>query len=466
MAKASATATATREASTRTSRSVWLTLVLEYRRPLASGARWALRDLDEVQIGRGGERATIRDAGTKALAVEVPDGRMSTRHGRLARLATGWAFEDLGSKNGSRVGGAAVKSARLADGDLIELGETLFLFHEEEEGSEANDLAAPVTIAPGLTTLSPSLARSYADLAAVASADVPVLLLGETGTGKEVAARAVHGLSGRKGRFVAVNCGALPRDLVEAELFGHRQGAFSGATESRVGLVRSADKGTLFLDEIGDLPLTSQAALLRVLQEREVTGVGETVTTKVDIRVVAATHRDLRAECEAGRFRSDLLARLEGYSARLPPLRDRCGDLGDLIATLIRRIAPDRAERIALQPAAARAFATYDFPCNVRELEQALRASLALARDDVITLAQLPERMREPAREREAEAPVSKPTPSSQLSAEDVALKQRLGALFTEHAGSINGVARAMGKDRTQIKRWIARFGIDPEAYR
>jgi len=464
MRKPGATVTATREGDARSESWPQLVVLFECRRPAAGGARFDLAELDEVHLGRG-ERRAARPASGRSLTIEVPDGRMSTRHGRIARLAHGWAFEDLGSKNGSRVAGAPVRVSPLTSGDVLELGETLFLFQEGSVRGPAGEPSTSQAHAAGLTTLSPALAQSYEDLSAIACADVPLILLGETGTGKEVAARAVHQLSRRKGRFVAVNCGALPQTLVEAELFGSRQGAYTGAVESRVGLVRSADRGTLFLDEIGDLPLPSQAALLRVLQEREVTAVGETAPTAVDVRVVAATHRDLRAACAAGTFRPDLLARLEGYSARLPPLRERRCDLGLLLASLLERLAPERAPRITVQPAAARALCAYDFPGNVRELEQLLRASLALARDDVLTLAHLPERVRDPAPSGEAPSREA-PARAATLSADDQTLRDQLCALLASHQGSINGVARALGKDRTQIKRWMTRFEIDPEVYR
>src|SRR5207302_1217977 len=189
---------------------------------------------------------------------------------------------------------------------------------------------------------------------------------GETGTGKEVIARAIHAASRRPGAFVAVNCGALAPNLVESELFGHKKGAFSGATEDHNGLVRAADKGTLLLDEIGDLPVPTQAALLRVLQQREVLPLGTTKPMPVDLRVVAASHRDLEAEVGAGRFREDLWSRLAGYTAQLPALRDRREDLGLLVAALLARLVQTRPIRFTSE--AGLALVQYDWPRNVREL--------------------------------------------------------------------------------------------------
>src|SRR5439155_8887584 len=178
----------------------------------------------------------------------------------------------------------------------------------------------------GLATVLPWLAREFERLQLVADSSVPVLLRGESGTGKEVLAAAIHKLSGRPGAFQAVNCGAIPPNLVESELFGHRRGAFSGAVTDHPGMVRGADRGTLLLDEVGDLTLAAQAALLRVLERHEVLPVGGNKAVRVDLRVVAATNRNLDELVAEGRFRADLLARLSGYVCVLPELRDRQED--------------------------------------------------------------------------------------------------------------------------------------------
>jgi transcriptional regulator with GAF, ATPase, and Fis domain len=259
---------------------------------------------------------------------------------------------------------------------------------------------------------------------------------------------------------VAVNCGALPDALVEGQLFGHVKGAFSGAIRDEAGLVRASDGGTLFLDEIGDLPKTSQAALLRVLQESEVTAVGATRPTKVDLRVVSATHRAIEGpEVE---FRSDLYARLAGFTHVLLPLRERRCDLGILIAELVRELAPTRAEVVRFTPEALRALLAYDFPLNVRELRHVLAA--ALASQDEIGLAQLPDVVRSPTSTAKATAHAK--TPSRALTAEEAALRDRLVASLTEHRGNVSEVARVFAKTRMQIHRWMKRFAIDPIAYR
>ncbi|MFO0760296.1 MAG: sigma 54-interacting transcriptional regulator [Byssovorax sp.] len=330
-----------------------LFLSLECARPLAGPARFALDDTDEITFGRGAARAFVREGrdGRRCLAIRVPDPRMSGSHARLVRLGQGFLFEDLGSTNGSLLDGRPVQRAPVTDGARLELGSTIFILRlgmATPPGTAPDvDGASAIGGVAGLATVIPALGEALGKLARVAASTVPVLLLGETGSGKEVLARAVHALSGRGGPFVPVNCGALPEALVEGQLFGHLRGAFSGAVRDEPGLVRASHGGTLFLDEIGDLPRASQAALLRVLQEREVTPVGATRAIPVDLRVIAATHRRVDA---AGGFRNDLYARLAGFTHHLDPLRDRREDLGVLVASLLAAASPERADRIRLSP--------------------------------------------------------------------------------------------------------------------
>jgi transcriptional regulator with PAS, ATPase and Fis domain len=324
-----------------------------------------------------------------------------------------------------------------------------------ERDEDAADASAPF----GLRTLLPELEEGYAALARVVRRSAsPILLLGPTGSGKEVLAREVHTQSGRPGAFVPVNCGALPRTLVESMLFGHVRGAFSGAERDEPGFVRAADRGTLLLDEIGDLPASSQAALLRVLQEREVVPVGATRATKVDVRIVAATHRPLPALIASGDFRGDLLARLKGYTHRLLSLRERMADFGVLLADVLQQIEGG-APRLTLAPDAARALLTYEWPHNIRELYQVMGSAVALAGDDVLEVRHLPTELLAP-----AIAPADGPAESE--GSDDLALRDQLVVLLHEHRGNITAVARAMGKGPTQIHRWTRRFQIDVEAYR
>jgi hypothetical protein len=295
--------------------------------------------VDEVTIGRGVRREAQRfDPGTSTrLELRVPDAHMSASHALIRRIAEGYLLEDAGSKNGTRVNGIAQDRALLRDGDIIELGRTFFLFRGEAWSRGTTDVEGPLCSACGLETMVEALGDRLSECASVACSQLPILILGETGTGKELVARAIHEISGRRGAFEAVNCGAIPASLIDSELFGARRGAFSGSVEDRPGLVRASHEGTLFLDEIAELPLEGQAALLRVLQQSEVLAVGATRPVRIDLRVVAATHEDLERRVDAGTFRADLFARLAGFTVRLLPLRERREDLGILVARLLQR---------------------------------------------------------------------------------------------------------------------------------
>jgi two-component system, NtrC family, response regulator PilR len=249
--------------------------------------------------------------------------------------------------------------------------------------------AAPVAVEPvGPATALRLVGESQAIRAVRALIDkvgrsmAPVLVQGESGTGKELVARAIHDHGSRAGqRFVAVNCGAIPENLLEAEFFGYRKGAFTGANEDREGFFQAADGGTLFLDEIGDLPLAMQSKLLRVIQERSVRPVGATAESPINVRILSATHKDLAAEVAAGRFRQDLFYRLNVIQIRVPPLRERLEDLGLISTRLLTRIAQDAGVSPAprLTAGALQTLSRYAFPGNVRELENLLHRALALA---------------------------------------------------------------------------------------
>jgi transcriptional regulator with PAS, ATPase and Fis domain len=437
-----------------------LFLVIEGARLDAGGMRVALAETESLRIGRGQARALLGDRGARVL--EVPDARMSTAHAWIVRQDGAFRIEDAGSTNGTFVNGEAVSSGALTDSALIELGQTLFLYREIEEDARGSardlDAGAAAQLGRGLATLDPNLARRYGRLARVATTPLSLVLLGETGTGKEVLARAVHGLSRRPGPFVAVNCGAIPEHLVESHLFGHVRGAFSGAVKDEPGFVRSAQHGTLLLDEIGDLPAPAQATLLRVLQESEVLPVGSTQPTRVDVRVIAATHRPLEELVERGEFRRDLYARLAGYTFTLTPLRERRVDLGLLVAALLPR-EPDARSALRLHRRAARALLRHDWPMNVRELEQCLRAAGALAEDGLITVEDLPAPIA-------AAADAAPGAEDDAPDARDEELRRELLVRLADAKGNVTEVARAMGKARQQVQRWVRKFALDPGAYR
>jgi transcriptional regulator of acetoin/glycerol metabolism len=434
-----------------------LVLVLECSRPRAGSVRYRLNDLTAVALGRGPERRAER-SGTE-LTIRVPDKWMSSRHARIEPSFGRWVLTDTESKNGTIVDGHTTKRAVLTDGSLIELGHTLFIFFERMsiEAEAPGILELTPNEGPlGFTTLMPGWAGELQRLRQIASSEIPMLIEGESGSGKEVLARAIHGQSGRGGAFVPVNCGALPDNLVESELFGYKRGAFSGAQQDHDGLVRAANGGTLFLDEIGDLPPSSQAALLRVLQEREVMPVGGTRAVPIDLRVVAATHRDLDDMVAEGSFRHDLFARLAGFRVTVPTLADRRTDLGILIGALHGRMFPPDHPGFDID--AARLLLRYPWPLNVRELEQALATAQVLAGNEAIRAEHLPDTVR-------TGRPPGAPRPLV-LNENDQKVRDQVVAALREHQGNVSAVARALDKDRKQIQRWIKRFGLDPGSYR
>jgi DNA-binding NtrC family response regulator len=387
-----------------------------------------------------------------SVTLELPDRRMSRPHVELTQRGGQWRLEDRDSKNGVFLNGDAAKKAELEDGDVIEVGSTFLLFREQVETAVVDALLAREARGEPVESYSPLMRRGYDELDRIAPSTLPVLLYGETGTGKELAARRVHERSGRAGPFVAVNSAAISGQLAESELFGHVKGAFTGANEDRLGLIRASSGGTLFFDELAELERGLQSKLLRVLQEREVLPVGAHQPVSVDLRVVGATWRDLMALVGSGAFREDLLARLSGYRLELPPLRERREDLGALMATLLERQLGERAARIRFAREAVRALFACDWPRNVRQLEKALERAVMLAPGDSVELEHLPEEIRE------AERAAS--------DGSDAAVKIRLEQALAEHAGNVSAVARDFGKERKQVRRWCRRFGIDLSRFR
>ncbi|TKC96378.1 AAA family ATPase [Polyangium fumosum] len=373
----------------------------------------------------------------------------------------------MGSRNGSHVNDKRVTKAALRDGDFIELGHVILRYRAGLLSSPAAgaDLDLPPSEVGDLSTLVPSLAENLYALTRIARAHIPVLLLGESGTGKEVLARNVHAHSGRAGPLVAVNCGALTASLLESQLFGHVKGAFTGAVRDEPGYVRRADGGTLFLDEVGDLPLPAQAALLRVLEENEVAPVGGTNPIKVDLRVVAATHKPLDKMALRGELRVDLLARLSGHRHTLTPLRERLEDMGILVRDLLRRSKVPGASELGFTIQAGKWLLSQPWSLNIRELSQVLGVAAVLADGPLIERAHLVERSLGPLAPPSEESVVA-PEPEEERETAPDALRGRIVALLEKHRGNVSGVARDMGKSRVQIHRWIQRFSIDADAYR
>ncbi|HXX67472.1 MAG TPA: sigma 54-interacting transcriptional regulator [Polyangiaceae bacterium] len=419
------------------------------------GALRAAVDADELVLGREPE-------GPRTLV--LTDRRVSRNHAAVIRnRATGEVdIVDRRSRHGTIVGGKPVDRAKLTHGSVIRLGRTILVYTDTLLRMDEAKALAPETAALRGTSL--AMQRLRGEIALVAPRTLPVLILGETGVGKERAAHEIHRQSGRCGPFVAVNCAAIAPTLAEAELFGHAQGAFTGATQKNEGLFVAADKGTLFLDEIAELPAGLQPKLLRALATGEIRALGRTEPRFVDVRIVAATHGDLEGAVTGGGFRGDLLARLAGWIARIPALRERREDILGLAQFFLQREAP----RTRLSSACAEALVLYDWPFNVRELEQVLAAATIRAREGTIRIEHLPESIAGPVLSRAPAFEPDAPAPLLQALVPPDAPPDAAGLLrvVRAHHGNVAQVAAYFGKDRKQIYRWAEKLGVDIESVR
>jgi DNA-binding NtrC family response regulator len=310
---------------------------------------------------------------------------------------------------------------------------------------------------------SPAIIEVMKTMARVAASQATVMVLGETGTGKELVARTVHQYSDRANRrFVTVNCSALAEGLLESELFGHVKGAFTGAANSRPGLFREADNGTLFLDEIGDISPGLQARLLRVLQEQEIVPVGSETPIKVDVRVIAATHRDLPEAVRAGRFREDLYYRLDVVTLRLPPLRERRQDIPLLVDHFLRTLSQRHGRGpVAMDSEAQRRLLAYDWPGNIRELQNVLERAVLLAEQGVIGPEHLATNLRP------SSSSLSEPEPSRSAvlrPLEDVEREHVIRVLGAT-GGNREESSRILGISRRTLTRMIQRWGLPPRRH-
>jgi DNA-binding NtrC family response regulator len=309
----------------------------------------------------------------------------------------------------------------------------------------------------GLIGRSGGMLAVYKQIALACASDAPVLVTGETGTGKELVARAIHRHGPRSARaFVPVNCGAMPEGLLESELFGHVRGAFTGAVADKRGLFEEARGGTIFLDEIGEMSPALQVRLLRTLESGEVRPVGSPRATSVDVRVIAATHRDLERAAREGTFRQDLFYRLHVFAIRIPPLRERRDDVPLLVAHFLARLAAEGRGTTSATPAAIAALAAHDWPGNVRELENTLERLAVESRGGTIDVADLPPQFRE--RPASLEAPLFAGLPTLEEME-----KRYLRHVLAAVKGNRSRAAEALGIDRRTLYRMAERFGIDLE---
>jgi len=455
-----------------------------------------------VVVGDGASPETLRAARVEPIAdlaldigrrapsgsrptLTLPDGTVSGQHARIQR-ADGrpdlFVIEDLGSTNGTFVDGRRIEGPTpLRDGAVLFLGSHVLVFRTytpPELEAVQEDADTPLT---PVATLSPALALTNARLRRLARSDAEILLVGETGVGKEVYAGAIHDLSGRGGSLVAVNCAAIPRELVESELFGYEKGAHSTAQGRKVGLVETAAGGTLFLDEIGDMPIELQAKLLRFLQDKRFSPLGSTRVVEADVRIVAATSRV--SLDKGGHVQEALLGRLGAQPIRLLPLRDRIEDLGRLCAHFLRDVTDGRV----FESDAFKALTLYDWPLNVRELVKVITEAEVLSRSSpTIGFEHLPPAVAgqvqpepEPFEDTivDKEPPVELGGPTGRVRVPMSAVgtvrtrrpaptREELEAELAECGGSVAEVARRLRRQYAVVWRCIQRYGIDAASYR
>jgi transcriptional regulator with AAA-type ATPase domain len=389
-------------------------------------------------------------------AVRLNNTDVSRHHAALRRTASepGTLIIDLNSRNGTRVNGRAVRTARLQANDVVRLGGCVFIVTE--------GLGSFGELAPGLLA-GAALQRALSPLNQAARTDLPIVLEGETGTGKEVVTRAVHAWSGRTGPLVAINCAALPQGLAEGELFGYRRGAFTGADRASPGFFRSAEGGTLLLDEVTDLPLALQAKLLRALEQKEVQPLGETRPVPFDVRIVVAAQSSLFEAVKKQLFRADLLARLSGFTLQIPALRQRREEILPLFLHFMNEhrrgdppeLEPDLIERLCL----------HDWPFNVRELLLlARRLAVFQGAETMLRARDLPKGLGEvvdeakPAEEEQA-SPHAAPRATSEPP-HSLALPQLLAELRVA-GGNVTRAASQLGITRQRAYRLLEEHSVD-----
>lgn len=403
--------------------------------------RWDLVGL-RATVGRGG--ALLGRSASACLPGAFDVSKVSREHARVSVSDGRVVVADLGSRNGTRVNGEAVDKATLAPGDAIELGGVMLLYTVRPAG-----FAEPRH--PRILGCSWPIAQILGDVSRVAESEHAVTLVGETGTGKELVAEAIHEGSGRSGALVAVNCGALAEGVLESELFGHVQGAFTGAASGREGLVAQAEGGTLFLDEVTSTPLRLQTVMLRLLENGTYRPVGGNQELQADVRVVAAAQPQILRSTEDGSFRPDLWFRLSRRMVELPPLRERLEDIPLLARHFAREVVPD-AE---LTPALSLALLGAPWPGNVRQLRNVVE--------------RIAEASAQPLLSDTSKVPSSDPTTAS---ASPERIRQRrpkrarpsretMERVMDDAEGRIATAARRLGVDRKTVYRWLDAHGIE-----
>jgi DNA-binding NtrC family response regulator len=378
---------------------------------------------------------------------------VSRYHLELRAETDAVVIRDVGSKNGTYYNGARITEARVGAGAVVRIGGPeglelgIELAHQPQIEPSSADRFGP------LVGASSAMRSVFTILERTAPSNTTLLILGETGTGKEVAAQAIHLASPRKAApLVVVDCGAIPHHLIESELFGHKKGAFTDAQNDRIGAFESASGGTLFLDEVGELPLELQPKLLRAVESRSIQRLGESERRAVDVRLIAATHRDLEREVEAGRFRRDLFFRLAVVTIRLPPLRDRGQDVVLLAKHLLAEIG--QPDAIDFDGPIKQALLGYAWPGNVRELRNAIERALHLGAEHAFPMGSGAELPRTTGHE--ADLPFKEAKDRLVVDFE----RAYVASLMSKHGGNISAASRAAGIDRNYLYRLLKKHGL------
>ena len=426
-----------------------LQLLFSSERGIVDVPYWTI-GADGVHLGR----EVPRESGIGLQS----DQRASRLHAEIIRQpgTKGVWLIDRNSSNGSYLNGSEVTQIELSDGDIIRVGDSFLLFRLLE-------LKTPDAKIPGLIGRAPVIQKARSLIGQVAETDANVLLLGQSGTGKGVAARAIHELSGKSGPFVTLNCSTIPEQLAESHLFGHRKGAFTGATDSRTGVFEAANGGTLFLDEVGTLPATIQSKLLVALEERLITPVGATRALSVDGRVVGATNAELAEEVENKRFRGDLWARLSDFIIEMPPLEDRPEDILPLLATALPEPCPP------LDPDLVEALLLYHWPFNVRELLKLGQELTIRGKGRCELSLEMVESRLQRMKPGSAVDTKSSDSPDNRRTLPAIPnrpSRTELELLLAAHNGVLADIGRATGRSRRQVRRWLEKHGLSAEDYK
>jgi transcriptional regulator with PAS, ATPase and Fis domain len=427
--------------------------------PAGRAARCQLVVIEGPDLGRAqviGNRLTVGTDGDCGL--QLSDERVSHRHLEIAPEGSGWRVRDLDSTNGTHFEGSQIKEALLTAGATLKIGRSFLRF---QPAPEALEVAPSQSRRLGeLVAESLAMREVFAVLELASQSQATVLLEGETGTGKELAARAIHEASPRRtGPFVAIDCGALPESLLESELFGHVRGAFTGASQGRTGAFLRAQKGTIFLDELGAVPPAVQARLLRVIEERKVRPVGSDSEKELDVRIVAASRASLETRVADGSFRADLYYRLSVVRVTLPPLRARREDIPPIVGELLRLRGIEPGPVTEIGGANLELLMAHGWPGNVRELRNAIERALALSPTaksfDELKIALAPLAADE-------ELAVRADLPYAEAKEQILQAFERryLSDLLTRVGGNLSAASRASGVDRKHLRTLVKKHSL------